>query len=283
MSYQEIETSYSSGAPIELYTFYSTAFNDPFTYTSYDEDVSHNGLVYASIPIERSQPELSQEFAAQALSVKVQRNNELASKWINQLPPRLVWLKIERLHSSDGATPEVVVFWQGTVKGVVWESNIASFECEPLNNALDRNALRSWYSPICSYMIYNAGTCKVPAASFGQQATITGINGLTLTATEFGTFTNSNPVPTGWWTAGFVEAASGELRYISDHGGTGNTVITLTTPFEGGTVSIGSVITVYAGCDRKYTTCQNKFNNLTNFGGWPFIPAKNPFAYPVNQ
>lgn len=282
MSYIASDTGYLTGAPIELYTFFSDAFTSPYTYTSYDEDVNHNALVYVSIPITRSQPELSQEFAAQSLSITVPRDNELARLWINRLPPRIVWVKVERLHSSDGPTPEVVVFWQGRVRGVVWEGNTAAFECQPLNNAFDRNGLRVWYSPICPYMLYHPDTCKVPAASFVQTATITGINGLTLTSAEFGVFPNTNPVPTGWWTAGFVETSDGELRYVSDHGGAGNTVITLTAPFESSNLQIGDVVNIYAGCDRKYPTCLNKFNNLSNFGGWPFVPGKNPFQYPIN-
>lgn len=33
---------------------------------------------------------------------------------------------------------------------------------------------------------------------------------------------------------------------------------------------------VYLGCDKIHTTCKDKFNNLNNFGGFPFMPAKNP-------
>lgn len=35
-------------------------------------------------------------------------------------------------------------------------------------------------------------------------------------------------------------------------------------------------ITLSAGCNKTMSDCENKFNNIQNFGGFPFIPAKNP-------
>lgn len=35
-------------------------------------------------------------------------------------------------------------------------------------------------------------------------------------------------------------------------------------------------IKIYFGCNKTLDSCKNKFNNIENFGGFPFIPAKNP-------
>ena len=34
----------------------------------------------------------------------------------------------------------------------------------------------------------------------------------------------------------------------------------------------GDAFTVYAGCDHTQGTCQNRFNNLANFRGFPYVP-----------
>lgn len=39
------------------------------------------------------------------------------------------------------------------------------------------------------------------------------------------------------------------------------------------TMNPGDTFTVYPGCDKQQATCANKFNNLLNFGGFPFVPA----------
>ena len=47
---------------------------------------------------------------------------------------------------------------------------------------------------------------------------------------------------------------------------------------------MGSTVVVLAGCDHSVTTCDTKFNtpedtqsNVINYGGFPFVPGKNPF------
>jgi len=37
--------------------------------------------------------------------------------------------------------------------------------------------------------------------------------------------------------------------------------------------SAGDSFTCYPGCDKTQATCQAKFNNLPNFGGYPYVPA----------
>lgn len=281
MAYDSYELSAFEGSPVELYTFSSDSFDQPYTYTSYDEDISYNGRTYVSIPIRRSQPELSQEYEAQTLTIDVHRDNPLAKLWSAATPPRIVWVAIERYHSNDSAG-DTIVFWQGRVRGVVWRGNTATIECYPLNTAFDKNGLKLWYGAPCQHMLYDTNTCKVPATSFRSEATVTQISGFNITSPQFGLLPNGDPVPSGWWVGGFVSAPDGSLRFITDHSGTGSTVVTLAVPFDSTSVAVGDTVEIFAGCDRKYTTCKNKFGNLTNFGGWPFVPAKNPFQYPIN-
>ncbi len=39
-------------------------------------------------------------------------------------------------------------------------------------------------------------------------------------------------------------------------------------------INVGHTYSVYAGCDKKWATCKNKFNNLVNFRGFPFVPTQ---------
>ena len=57
--------------------------------------------------------------------------------------------------------------------------------------------------------------------------------------------------------------------------------VTLLLPFAENIV--GSTIVLLAGCDHSITTCDTKFStpldplsNVRNFGGFPFVPTKNP-------
>ncbi len=40
-------------------------------------------------------------------------------------------------------------------------------------------------------------------------------------------------------------------------------------------VQVGDEITLYAGCDRAFSTCREKFSNVVNFRGFPHIPGSD--------
>lgn len=39
----------------------------------------------------------------------------------------------------------------------------------------------------------------------------------------------------------------------------------------------GDVVSMVRGCDHSSATCKAKFNNFDNYGGFLFIPTKNPY------
>jgi hypothetical protein len=81
-----------------------------------------------------------------------------------------------------------------------------------------------------------------------------------------------------------IETASGDLRYIIDHSGT---QLTLIVPLSDLTEDVNdssgdALVALYPGCDHTRETCKDKFDNLANYGGFPWIPSKNPFANSVS-
>lgn len=282
MPFLPIEISQASGYKVELYTFYSDTFATPYTYTSADHDVSHNTYNYLAIPMRRTQPELSRESNSEVIDITLPRDNPLAKLWRSFVPPRTVWLKIEYLHISDSPTPEVKVFWQGKVRGVSWSVNEVNLNCHPIDTAFSRNGLRRKYGAQCQHQLYDPDTCKVPIDNFKYVATITGINGNVISSPQFGAFPDTNPIPEGWFVAGFLEVpTTQEVRTIIKHGGSGNTEITILSGIEG--LTVGTVVNVYAGCNRNASTCRNKFNNIVNYGGVGLFLGDNPFNLRLDQ
>lgn len=78
---------------------------------------------------------------------------------------------------------------------------------------------------------------------------------------------------TAWYLGGMVQY-NGILRLIIGHTGS---QITLSRPIEG--IAVGESVQIYAGCNRFVYTCTEKFDNLLNFGGFPWIPTTNPFEF----
>jgi hypothetical protein len=43
--------------------------------------------------------------------------------------------------------------------------------------------------------------------------------------------------------------------------------------------SYGSqTVNLYPGCNKSMDHCINRFDNILNYGGFPWIPGKNPFG-----
>ena len=75
--------------------------------------------------------------------------------------------------------------------------------------------------------------------------------------------------------SGFLEFED-DFRSVVEQGGVGNEDLTLLVPFVNNPV--GQQIRCLAGCLLRLSVdCEAKFANVINFGGWPYVPTKNPF------
>lgn len=293
MSYNLVESS-TEISPVELYKFYTNSAVLK-TYNSGAESVTYLGETYIPELIEASDVEFSDELEAKVLNVRVSRKSSIAALFTVYAPIEQVWLNIYRKHINDPDS-EYVRYWTGLVSGVEHSKDDASLLCKPIDTAFSKIGLFKNFGSLCQHMVYDAG-CKVGInqPQYKQQAIITSITkGTVLEAEEFAKWTSfsnptppigldSNDVPQGWWTNGFIVAPSGEVRMITSHGneisGTHRNQITILTGLN--TLEIGDTVDIIAGCARDIETCKNKFDNVVNYGGFPYIPLNNPFQYKI--
>jgi hypothetical protein len=79
----------------------------------------------------------------------------------------------------------------------------------------------------------------------------------------------------GFFDGGFVKTPAGgndDARLILASSGD---TLTLLLPFS--VDVLGTDVDVFAGCTHDLAICSSKFDNVVNYGGFPFIPRKNPF------
>lgn len=93
-------------------------------------------------------------------------------------------------------------------------------------------------------------------------------------------FSNFQP---GFFTRGLLRFTSGALKgvvvSIKEHQPGG--VLRLWQPLARAP-AIGDGISASAGCDKRFETCRDRFNNALNFQGFPYIPAPDfVFSYAV--
>jgi uncharacterized phage protein (TIGR02218 family) len=68
------------------------------------------------------------------------------------------------------------------------------------------------------------------------------------------------------WQTGANQGISTEIKKFSS----GTFVLWLPAPFN---IVVGDQYQLYAGCDKRMRSCSNKFNNISNFGGFPHLPG----------
>lgn len=135
---------------------------------------------------------------------------------------------------------------------------------------LDIDMPRNLYSAQCRYALFDS-QCTLDKNAFKVNTTVTtvGSNTQNFRASGLAAFNDD------YFTLGNVLFTSGlnsGLRMMVRQSVQLNQVINLSAPMPF-TIAAGDGITIYPGCDKSLATCKTKFNNILNYGGFPYIPA----------
>jgi len=262
MTYQSLEASVHSGQPVELYRLALGA--SVWRYTSARDTTTYNGEHYVAAPIRRSEIEQTQEFGRAMLNLQAALDIGVVQSFIVTPPDGVLSLTIFRQHLSDPGE-EFITWWKGRVVSVVFSGISVQMRCEPIFTTLKRSGRRANYQINCRHPLYHGG-CKVNAADYKTAGTIESVAGLDVAAAVL------LPMPTGWFVGGRLVAAGAQRMIVANSGG----AVTLSAPIA--ELKPGDAFEAYPGCDHTLATCAAKFGNQINYGGFPYIPVKNPFT-----
>lgn len=244
----------------ELYKF--TRGTDTWTFTSSDTAVTYDTDTYNPAVIGHNARESRPEISRGTLEVSLSLDNTLAQDIISYFGDDLLFLTLF-IQTSAGTE----VGWKGRYLNQQVERNQLKITIESLFTSLKRPGLRARYQKTCRHALYYTN-CGVDQSLFAVSGTLTAINGSVITVTE------AASQPDGYYTGGMVEElTNNSLRWIVNHVGSN---LTLVRPFEA--LSAPGSVTIYPGCDHTRNTCYNKFNNVLNYGGFPWIPYINPMG-----
>jgi len=154
-------------------------------------------------------------------------------------------------------------------------------EVRSLSHALDQ-ARGRFFRATCDADLGDARcTIDLSSGEWTASATVTETDGFARVAASVG-----GDRPTGFFNQGLLTFTSGAndgrrsevLRHVRDEEGDH---LELWQPMVA-EISVGDVFTVSAGCDKRFATCRDRFDNAVNFRGFPQIPG-NDFAlsYPA--
>jgi uncharacterized phage protein (TIGR02218 family) len=161
-----------------------------------------------------------------------------------------------------------VVKYIGNVAEVDISRNLATFTINSYLELLNQNLPLNLFQATCVNTLYDA-SCTLSQSSFQS----TGSAGAGSTnSTIYSVLSQA----TGYFNLGTITFTSGVnsgvSRTISTFVNNGsNNPISVIAPFPSAP-SPGDTFDIYPGCDKTQSTCAQKFNNLRNFRGFPFIP-----------
>ena len=246
---------------VELYRFVELrgGTNAVVRWTSSDAPVVYAGETYVPVTLGRSEPESRNELSRADLTVTVSLNNPSARTWMQSSLDSLITLTVFAKEDAD-----VTVVWKGRLASIKPTDATIELLLESIFTSLRRPGLRQKYQRVCPHVLYGKG-CNLDKAGFAVADIATAVSGTSMTIRAAASY------PAVYFTYGMIKTAGGVFRMITNHSGSS---ITLIRPVD---FAGDFNITIYPGCDRTITTCNDKFGNRNNFGGFPYIPLKNPF------
>lgn len=258
------DTSYMAGRPVEMYKIEQGT--SARRYTSHAKPVSIGNTVYEPKNIKRDEVETSDDSFKGTLTLSLPRNDPLAVELIGASLEIPMIITLFRGHLSGSSADDVSVYWKGRVVTTKAQDNEIKIDCESVFTSLKRAGLRARYEKTCRHEVFDRG-CKVNEANFRKIATVATVDVMRITLT-------GEAAVIGYYTAGMIIFPDGTTRLITKHEAQGE--ITISRPHPG--AQPGQRVTLLPGCDHSQGTCRTKFNNFINYGGWPYIPIKNPFG-----
>lgn len=186
---------------------------------------------------------------------------------------------------AAGATLSgAAAIWSGRVRGVKWDGPLLTLAVGGFGARLEQPSPRWLLQPTCSSELFNPKACGLDRTQWTFTATRAHpqATGYTHDLTTF-SWREGAALPTfdaGYFAGGYV---------VRSRAGAADQVIGIVDSSTAGlvvTVTLAGLLqpaptateewTLVPGCDGKLETCRVKFENMTRFRGFPFIPVSNP-------
>ena len=266
MSIDEIENSAHDGAPQRLFLF--TMGDTTFTYVNAPRRHQHNSLWYEPLVIRMDDITQALSEDSPTIRVELDSQSELAALFIPYMPSLPVRLRVYRHHVEDPANEYVTEFIGEVASGSIdAEADNCVLSVRMLASNMDRKVPWPVYQKQCNHVLYGPG-CRVNRDDYKVETQVIGVLGNVISSPAFAIEGD----PTYFVNGYVVHQATNEMRRVIAQDGPNLTLVTGFRSLRG-----NDVVTAYAGCDLIKKTCEEKFDNLPRFLGFPNIPNKNPF------
>lgn len=239
-----------------------------FLLTSADKAQTYSADVYEPAPIGRGGTQTKSELSKSNFEVRLALEHALAAALLatwDETPTTITVFSKE--------TSGTQVIWKGRLASVQPDDVSVKMVFESIYTSMRRPGLRARFQKVCRHPLYSRG-CWLDAEDYAVAATISAITGPVVTVPAAASQSD------GWYAGGMIREPGGVLSYISKHAGSALTLNRVSSALIAAfaDTGVGTAVTIYPGCDHSYATCLTKFGNDDNYGGFDYIPSKNPMG-----
>ena len=248
--------------PVELYHIWRDG-GEHWRYTDGDVSVIFDGDTYTPATLTRSSTKYDSQLEVTKLTVDAAYVESPVLEFIAINPVEILWISVSKLFRDQDPLEANVIFI-GQIKDISFKGVTASITCVGFEHFLKHIVPKWRYQLTCNHVVFDS-KCTLTEASYKTTATVILTSANTILTSD--TFASEED---GYFTGG--KAVFGdEARTIVDHVGSAITIMYKMKELED-----NDSVDVYPGCDGNVETCRDKFNNIINFLGFPFIPEENP-------
>jgi hypothetical protein len=232
---------------------------DPRTFTA--GQISHSAIEHSS------------KYSESGVVLKAISDDEQFARWIQTASGGNISLTIWRFASDPDVTSldyddDVLPVFFGEMSDISYVGYVYNATFISPFYQMQQPVPRFYFQRMCNHVLFGEG-CGLNKEDFEESVTVSAYDRIQRTVMV-------NAAQSGDYYGGgyIIEDSTGtQIGIASSTGG----VLKLNSwiPELEGTPDL----TLYPGCDHTTGHCgAGKFNNLSNFGGFPYIPLKNPSA-----
>jgi uncharacterized phage protein (TIGR02218 family) len=258
----------------DCFTFTLAQTGLALTYANVDQNVVYNGVTYSA-----SGPLVAGLKYRCAAGLDVDKQQITIAARPTDLVAGAAFLNALRAGAFDGASFQrqrvfMAALGDTPVGGVIlFQGRISTVDQVGRTSAkvtvasdliiLDYDMPKNLYSATCVHVLYDSG-CALVKNAFGTNGTVGA--GSSASLINFSGALAAHQQGSITFTSGANEDIAATVKIAAP-----GVSLALAYPLPSAPAT-GDAFTVYQGCDHTPATCQNQFNNLVNFRGFPFVP-----------
>lgn len=263
---------------------YYSGFDAPVTLVNIPESICPEGTMeFLPSQIRHGDVGNSERFMERSVNVSIDSNDTRIRRYFVvaaavKLRCWIIRISTQEIGEEMDFNTDAFVVEMGILSKFAFNKLTITAELTPEPYYVGFSIPRHWYQRQCNHPLYGPG-CTLNRNDFKFESTILSLDRAAREIVIAGR--KSGGLET-YFSAGMFYHPASKMNFViswSKYEGTTDTKFKLA--YWNPDLAVGQALTAYAGCRHTAEDCSTKFGNQANFGGFAWVPLKNPVTQGV--